>query len=338
MPIIVSMKTHILIIAVLGLMFLVGCGPGGALLLRPVSITEELEETVVRQDRGWFVTDRVVIVDVDGELANDRNRGGFGASENPVSMFIEKLDKAAADSRVKAVVLRINSPGGTVAATDMMYNALCKFRARTRLPVVAIIEDVGASGGYYLACGADRIMAHHSSIVGSIGVIMQTFSLAEMLDNVGIASKAITSGVYKDVGSPLKPLAPKDLKLLQGIVDSFYEQFVREVRKGRPDMTAERVRALADGRVFTGVQAKANGLVDELGYLDSAIAAAKRLAGARRVKVVIYHRPFGYRANIYSKATSAPQVNLINVSLPGLLDSVRPKFLYVWTGHSGSSR
>ena len=332
------MKTYILIIATLGLTFLVGCGPGGALLLRPVSITEELEETIVRQDRGWFVSDRVVIVDVDGVLANKRDRDGFGASENPVSVFIEKLDKAAADSRVKAIVLRINSPGGTVAATDMMYDALCKFRARSNIPVVAIIEDVGASGGYYLACGADRIMAHHSSIVGSIGVIMQTFNLAEMLKSVGIATRAITSGAYKDVGSPFKPLTPNDLKLLQGIIDSFYEQFVKEVGKGRPGMAPEQVRALADGRVFTGAQGKANGLVDELGYLDNAIAAAKRLGGAETVKVVIYHRPFGYRANIYSKAASAPQVNVINVSLPGLLDSVGPRFLYLWTGHAGAGR
>lgn len=327
------MKTHILLLAALGLVCVVGCSPSGGILLRPVSLTDKLSETIVSRDPGWFVSDRVVIIDVDGTLSNDRNRNGFGAGENPVSLFIEKLQRAGSDPRVKAVVVRINSPGGTVAATDMMYAALRKFRTKTKLPVVAIIEDMGASGGYYLACAADSIMAHHTSIVGSIGVIMQTFSLADMLATVGITTKAITSGPFKDMGSPLKPLEPKELKVLQGIVDSFYGRFVAAVQAGRPDLTPGQVKALADGRVFTGEQAHANGLVDGLGYISDAVVAAKRLAGVKKVKVVMYHRRFGYRANIYSQV-SVPQVNLINLNLPDMLSMVRPQFLYLWTGHT----
>jgi protease-4 len=312
-----------------------GCGPSGGFLVRPVSGKQDLAETVVASDKGLLILDKIAVVDVDGLLMNERNEGFWGGGENPVSLFVEKLQKAEDDPAVRAVIVRINSPGGGVTASDIMYQRLVRFRQERKVPVVAVIEDLGASGGYYVACGADRIVAHPTSVTGSIGVIVQTFSLAGTLAKLGISTDAVTSGKFKDMASPLKPLDPADRKVLQGMVDEFYQRFVGVVAKARPKLSLEQVRALADGRVFTGEQAMANGLVDQVGTMEDAVAVAKQQAGRKRVKVVMYHRPLGYRATVYSQAgPPAPQVNLLNLNVTDLAFFSRPRLLYLWTGRA----
>lgn len=331
------MKTKtLLILAALALIpLMAGCGRNTGFLIKPIPIEEKLEETTVEQDDGLLVTDKIAIIDVDGLIMNARIGGLLGSDENPTTLFIEKVDKAQLDSNVKAVVLRINSPGGGVTASDIMLQRLLQFRSERKVPVVAIIEDVGASGGYYLACGSDTIMAMPTSITGSIGVIVQTFSLAGTMDKLGITAKAITSGEYKDMGSPFKPLESKDQALLQQIVNDYYARFVKVVANGRPKLGPEQVRKLADGRVYTGEQALANGLIDALSYVDQAVATAKKLGNIRKARVVIYHRPLGYKANIYSQAQpNQPKVSLVNVDLPNMADLAQPHFLYLWTGHA----
>ncbi len=326
----------ILVVLVLGAM-LGGCDSGIQWVIRPMSADKKLKETVLRADAGLFVTDKILVLDVDGMLFNQRRKGLFAPTENPVAVWVEKLDKAQADSDIKAVVLRINSPGGGVTASDIMYRRLKDFRSKRPIPVIAIIEDVGASGAYYLACGADEIMAHPSSVTGSIGVMVQTISFAGTMSMLRIDARAVTSGPRKDMASPFKPLDPKDLAILQAMVDEFYEQFLKIVGESRSELTAETIRRLADGRVFTGSQAKANGLVDRLGYVWDAIDLAKEKTGSKRVKVVMYHRPLGHRSNAYSAGPPPPanaQVNLINISAGDLLVSAQPKFLYLWTGHT----
>jgi protease-4 len=314
-------------------MAMAGCGPNVGYVVKPVPLNEEMEETVVASDGGLFVTGRVAIVDVDGLIMNQREGGLFGSGENPVSAFIEKIDKAQADSRVKALVLRINSPGGGVTASDIMYRRVMQFKADRKVPVVAVIEDVGASGGYYLACSADAIIAHPTSITGSIGVIVQTVSFAGTMSKIGIDAKAITSGKFKDMGSPLKPLDANDAALIQTIVNEFYSRFVDVVAAGRPKLTKDKVKELADGRVYTAQQAFDNGLVDSIGYMDDGIVLAKKLSGANRVKAVMYHRPVGNKSNVYSQASgTVPQMNLININAPGLSNLSQPAFLYLWAG------
>lgn len=328
------MNTRHILAAVAAAVLLAGCGQNVGFLVRPVPLDQRLSETVIQRDAGWFVTDKIAIVDVDGILLNQRQMGFFSGGENPVSLFIEKFDKAQADEDVKAVVLRINSPGGGVTASDIMYHRLLRFRhARPTVPVIAVLEDVGASGAYYIACGANRIVAHPTSIVGSIGVIVQTFSLAGTMRMLGIDAKAVVSGPYKDMASPLAPLRDKDLAELQRLVDDHYEGFVKVVRKGRSSLSEQQVRQLADGRVWTGTEALANGLVDATGYMSDAISAAKAASGSRKARVVIYDRPFGYRANAYSQLppTGASQINLLNVNLPDIMAASGPQFMYLWT-------
>lgn len=327
----------LVIVAVAGV--LGGCGGHVGYVIKPVPLDERLRETVVQSDSGW-VTDKIALIDVDGLILNQRG-GLWGAGENPVSLLAEKLDKAHRDRSVKAVILRINSPGGTVQATEAMHWRVRRFAREAGKPVLSCITDVGASGGYYLACAGERILCQPSSITGSIGVIIQTVSFAGTMKLLGISAEAINSGQLKDMGSPLKELTDAERKVFQSIVDEFYERFVAVVAGARNGLTAEKVRSLADGRVYTGRQALELGLADRLGGLQDAVAEAKKAAAIKKAKVVMYHRPLGYRANVYS-ATAAPapatQINLLNVQAGELMLLRRPSFLYLWSSDiSGQS-
>lgn len=321
-----------LLILTCGVILLGGCGNDMALLIRPVPADQRLRETAVQSDPGWY-GEKIALIDVSGLIVNQRV-GFMGMGENPVSAFAEKLDKARADGAVKAVILRINSPGGTVQASEAMYERLRRFCKVSGKPVIACITDVGASGAYYLACGARKIVSQPSSITGSIGVIVQTVSFAGTMELIGIKAEAITSGQFKTMGSPLKDMTAAERQVFQKIVDEFYGQFVSVVAAGRKSLSPDKVRSLADGRVYTGRQALGVGLVDELGDVQVAIDAAKQAAGIKRAKVVMYHRAHGYRANTYS-AASAPmptmQINLINLQLAELGMLRRPQFLYLWS-------
>lgn len=302
-----------------------------ALLIQPVSANKELKERVVHKDKGLFVRDKIAVIDVEGELSNHVRSGWLSSGDNPVSLFIEKLDMARQDKAVKAVVLRINSPGGAVGATDIMYHALKRFKEQTGKPVIACLLDVGASGGYYLACGADGIMAQPTCITGSIGVIMQTVSVAGTMDKIGVSAVAIKSGELKDMASPFKPLQEKDRKVLQEIVLNLYEQFLSVVAEAHPNIKEDRLRALADGRVYTAEQAHEADLIDRIGYLDDALTWARQEAELESVKVVIYHRPIDYKPNLYSSAASPIEPGaLVNIALPRWLQSEGPQFLYLW--------
>lgn len=219
---------------------------------------------------------------------------------------------------VKAVVIRINSPGGAVTASDIMYQDLCRFREQTHKPVVACMMDVAASGGYYLAMGCDRIYAHPTTVTGSIGVIMSLYNAAGLFGMIGVKSDPIKSGPNKDIGNPGRPMTDEERAILQHMVTNFYEQFIGVVVKGRSgSLGEERIRALADGRVYTGLEAKELGLVDEIGYLEDAIKAAKDMACVKDAAVIAYDRCEGFRGCIYSAAPRIPSQISVKLDLPG---------------------
>jgi len=147
---------------------------------------------------------------------------------------------------VKAVVLRVNSPGGTVTASDIIYRELMLFRERTKVPVVAVMMDVAASGGYYLAMATDAILVHPSTVTGSIGVIMLTVNAKGLLEKVGVEANAITSGPRKDMGSPFRTMTSEEKAIFQGVIDSFYQRFLTVVQEGRPELSADQIKKLAD--------------------------------------------------------------------------------------------
>jgi len=186
-------------------------------------------------------------------------------------------------------VLRINTPGGTVTASDIIYREIMLFREETKVPVVAALMDVAASGGYYIALAADRIVAHPTTVTGSIGTIMVTANVEGLLGKIGVATNTFKSAEHKDMGSPFRMLTPEERAIFQSVIDELQRQFVAKVVERRR-LTESAARGLADGRIYTAPQALGKGLVDALGYMPDALAAARRAIGVDEAKVIVYKR------------------------------------------------
>ncbi len=228
--------------------------------------------------------------------------------------------------------MRINSPGGTVTASDMIYHEIERFKAKTGVKVIACIMDLGASGGYYVAVTADKIIAHPTTVTGSIGVIMLNLSVEGLLQKIGVKDATIKRGEYKDMGSPLKTMTDDERKIFQDVLDSMYGQFLSAIAAGRKDLTQEKLRMLADGRIYTAQQALELKLIDQIGYLDEAVNLAQKEAGLTGARVVMYHRPGAYKNNIYSQLSNPGfgTLNLINFDLKTFVNSGTPSFMYLW--------
>ncbi|MHC4127964.1 MAG: signal peptide peptidase SppA [Planctomycetota bacterium] len=300
-------------------------------VVEAVPAEDEMTETEVLRDEGAKRSDpKIVLIDVTGLIVDAQRPGLLRRGENPVARFTEALHKAADDHRVRSVVVRINSPGGGVTACDVLYRELLRFKEKTGRPVVILMGDVAASGGYYLACAGDEIIAHPTSITGSIGVIIQTFNFSEGMRKIGIRADAITSGPNKAMGSPFEPMPPEHRALLQGLVDEFYDGFIEVVTERRPQLSSADLEWIEDGRVITGRRAVEVGAVDRLGDLQVAFDAAKAKAGVARARLVKYHRPLEYVGSAYGTGpATGTQVNLLQLNLAGL-DLDQPGFYYLW--------
>jgi protease-4 len=210
-------------------------------------------------------SNQVAVLDLEGTIFDSRE-------------FCDQLKDLGNRSGVRAVVIRINSPGGGVAASQEIYEAIRRFRSETHKKVVVSMASVAASGAYYAACAADKIFANPGTITGSIGVIAEWYNYGDLLRWAKMQSVVVKSGVFKDAGSPTRPLTEEEKIYFQSLIGQMHSQFVSAVAASRK-MDDAAVRKLADGRVYTGQEAKAGGLVDELGTYQDAIAAAARMAG-----------------------------------------------------------
>ncbi len=247
---------------------------GWVLLGAALGVLAAIAWVAIRGDR--LAGDRVALVVVEGLIADSR----------PV---LEQIERYRTNPSVKALVLRVESPGGGVAPSQEIYGGVLKFRRTSGKPVVASMGRVAASGGYYIAAAADRIVANPGSITGSIGVIMQLPNVSGLLEKVGVRTIIIKSGEFKDLGGAVRDLTDAERKILQDLLDDVHAQFIDAVAAGRK-LDRARVVPLADGRVFSGRQALAVGLVDELGDLRDAIARAGALAGLPGTPEVIQER------------------------------------------------
>ncbi|MGB8702596.1 MAG: signal peptide peptidase SppA [Thermosynechococcaceae cyanobacterium] len=222
----------------------------------------------------------IALIDIYGGISDTQSAGPFssggGASANTL---LEAIQKARKDD-VKAILLRINSPGGTAAAAQSVYNELMRARKETNIKIVASLGDLAASGGYYIASAAHHIVANPSTLTGSIGVIVHTQNVASLMDKLGVQSGTVQSGRFKDILSPFRSTTEDERKIIQGIVSDSYEQFLASIVQGRNISLAE-LRPLADGRIYTGAQAKAVKLVDSLGNYQDAV---KKTAEIARIK------------------------------------------------------
>jgi protease-4 len=223
-------------------------------------------------EKPFALGDKIAVVDIKGVITSSRG-------------IVEEIEKLKENDEVKAIILRINSPGGGVGPSQEIYREV--LRAKEKKKIIASMESVAASGGYYVACASDLIVANPGTITGSIGVVMEFSNVEDLLKKIGFRSYVIKSGKHKDIGSPLREMTSEEKAILQGVIDSVHNQFVRAVAEGR-NMKERKVRQIADGRIFSGEQAKELGLVDRLGSLQDAIEIAAEMIGIKGKPVVIY--------------------------------------------------
>jgi len=277
---------------------------------------------------------KILLMDVSGFISDDAPSGGLGLGPAPVRVPMlvrirEELQKASKDSRVRALVVRLNTPGGTVTASDIIYREIMLFREETHVPVIAALMDVAASGGYYIALAADRIVAHPTTVTGSIGTIMVTANVEGLLGKIGVATNTFKSAEHKDMGSPFRTLTAEERTIFQSVIDELQRQFVAKVveRRRLPEAVA---RELADGRIYTAPQALDKRLVDAIGYMPDALAAARQAIGVDEVKVVVYKRPREYQATYYAQTRTETHALDATVERLATLAGAGPRFLYLW--------
>lgn len=317
-----------LLFTVLLLPLLYGCTFFNVNIIPPV---KPLEEKVVEGEGR----PKLLLLDITGFISEKEPDGVHLAKEKPsiVSRVKEALRKAEKDEDIAGVILRINSPGGTVAASDIIYHEIKGFESRKKVPVYACITGIGTSGAYYIATASDLIAAHPTAVTGSIGVILLNFNLEGLLGKVGISELSIKSGAKKDLMSPFRASTAEERQIMQDIIDSFARRFLDVIMARRNNrLERKELEKLADGRIYTAEQALAAMLVDRTEYLDDTINEMKKALGIREARVVTYYRPGSYRGSIYSGADTdaSTAVNLININADGLEMFSSPQFLYLW--------
>jgi protease-4 len=288
---------------------------------------ETMEEVILLKSAA---KEKILMIDVEGLISSLPSSGLFAREGDLLSQIYYRLDKASEDPLVQGIILRLDTPGGEVTASDIIYNEIMKFKQKTKRPVVGLMMGTAASGGYYIASACNYIIAHPSTITGSIGVISIFPSVQELLTKIGVKMSVIKSGEMKDSGSSLRDLTEEEKKVFQGIIDELYQNFLDVVYKSRKNsISLEELKKMADGRVYTAQQALKLKLIDEIGYFDRALEKALSLASLRQAKVIAYSYYPKTKTNIY--AMSLQNTSLLKEnSFEKLLPSLKTGFYYLW--------
>jgi len=293
----------------------------------------EITATIVRPGKSLAPCARIALIDLDGLLVNHNYHGGATppVGDNPLASFREKLEAVARDPHAVAVLVRINSPGGSVTGSDVMAEELRQFRAETGKPVVSSLMDLATSGAYLVAVQSDRIVAHPTSLTGGLGVIFNHYHLKDAMQQLGVTPNEVKAGDKIDMGTVNGTLNPPTRALFQQMADSYRDHLQDRVKERRAAMTPQDLQLLQDGRVVLAAEALKLHLVDRLGYVHEAIDETERLVGVSGAEVALYHR-VGYPArSLYAIVpTAAPMSEILPFSYPGLDRSKLPTFLYLW--------
>jgi protease-4 len=322
------MKQSFWLYTLAALLLLSGCAAPKIGFLSPDQAP--LKESTL-QGRG---KDKVVMITVRGLLSNQPKSGLIKKRPGLVQEVVSQLRKAESDPQIGAVVLKVNSPGGSVTASDQLYYEIASFKQRTGIKVVVAMMDVAASGGYYLSLPADHIQAHPTTVTGSVGVIFIQPRFYGMMEKIGVQVDINRSGRNKDMGSPFRESTKEENRIIQEVTDKLAERFIKRV-VGHRNLSARQMQEIASGRIYLADDAKAAGLVDSIGYLDDAIAKAIQLAGfAKDAKVVVYRRAQYPNDNPYNTATNLAEtgkLSMINIDLADTLSAMNTGYYYVWS-------
>lgn len=298
-----------IILACLTILFLAGCFSAPRITLIKEA-GDPLYESVI-EGTG---EEKILILPVFGIISSKSEKGLLSSRASLVQEILAQLKKAAADPKVKAVILKVDSPGGTVTASDILYHEIKAFRETTGKPVVVSFLNIGASGAYYLALPADKIFAHPTSVVGSVGVIFIRPKIYELMDKIGISVEVSTSGEKKDLGSPFKKVSEKELEFSKDLTERLAARFISLVDKHRKPDTAALTEIKTAG-VYLPEKAKELGLIDGIGYMSDVVAEAKKLSGTGgEVKLITYRRSPYADDTLYNSIGAQTPVQ----KLPGL--------------------
>lgn len=283
-------------------------------------------------------SEKILLLPIRGVISDSPESGLLRTQPSTVQETVSHLRKAEKDPLVKAVVLQVNSPGGSVTASDVLYNEIRRFQERTGRPVVAVMMDVAASGGYYIALPADVIFAHPTTVTGSVGVIFIRPKVTGLMEKIGIDVEVSKSGPNKDIGSPFRATTPEEALIFQAMADRLAKRFVDLVQTHRGIKPAE-LALLSSARVYLADEAVSLKLVDRVGYMEDALAEARLRAGLPETgKVIVYRRTEYPDDNIYNPITSyegdRPAV-LLDTGLSRLIPALPTGFYYLW--HPGSN-
>jgi protease-4 len=277
-------------------------------------------------------SEKIVLIPVTGTIDNQPSQSWISRTPGTVQETVAHLKKARADSDVKALLIEIDSPGGSVTASDILHREITAFRRlRPDVKVVAVMMDTAASGGYYIAAACDAIVAHPTTVTGSIGVIFMRADISGLLDMIGARAVVNKSGEFKDMGSPFREPTAEETQVFQQMIDEYYERFVTVVAEGR-GMSRDKVKSMADGRIYTGEQALELGLVDQVGYIGDAVKEARSQAKlSQDARVVVYRRTLFHDDNEYNTATvQGGEKPLMDLGLDGYLPELKTGFYYLW--------
>ncbi len=281
---------------------------------------------------------KVLVVHVRGVISDSPEKGMIRSTPSMVMEVLSQLKKAEKDDAVRAILLKVDSPGGTITASDILYHELLSFKKRTGKKIVVSMMNLATSGGYYISLPADIIMAHPTTLTGSVGVIFMRPKVTGLMDKIGIGMEINTSGKNKDMGSPFRITTEEEETLLQDMTDALGERFINLVSSHR-QLDAKILEEISTARIYLAKEAKNIGLIDKVGYLSEAITEAKKIAGLpENSSVVVYRRTAYPDDNLYNTSLTQYEGNglsLFNSGLPESINAFRTGYYYLWLPAAG---
>jgi protease IV len=291
----VNRKVFLPVLFLAAVLTLAGCAFVSIDLMSLMRVPNMQERVITKGSNS-----KVLVVEILGIVTTTGIKQMFASQEGTLERLDTILDIAGKDPGIKALILKIDSPGGSVTASDLVYRRIVDFKTTKKIPVVACITNMGASGAYMIALSADRIVALPTSMVGNVGVFIPFISFQGLMDMLGVRDETIASGKYKVAGSPKKDMTEDDRAIYKTIVDEMYADFIAKVKKNRPTMTEADIKIVGDGRVMAANTALNYHAIDEVGYYENAVKSVEKLTGKTNPTVVVYRRDGEKTGGFYS--------------------------------------
>ena len=321
-------QLRFVVLILTGIVAMVGCAGPQVKLFSDAS--DPLKESVLQgTEKG-----KILVVSLRGVISTRPKEGTLRTMQSMVQEVVSQLRMAEKDKEIKCLLLKVDSPGGTATASDILYNEILAFKERTNVKIVVSMMDIAASGAYYVSLPADVIFAHPTTITGSIGVVFMRPNVTELIDKIGVTMNVNKSGKNKDMGSPFRKTTEEEAQILQDLTDGLADQFFTLVAKHR-GLEKSVLSTISTARVYLPDEARALGLIDKIGYLDEAITEAIQISGLpEKAKVVAYRRTVFPNDNLYNPLTTRSYIQtrpLFDLGFQNAATHLSPGFYYVWT-------